>query len=104
MGFKMYVHTYVCVCVCVWVWVCEHRPVSVQFLFLAADILQNIQRCELDHHRRRRRPRLLFAAVAAAAAAATTAAAITVEGIFQSSVSCLMQFPNPHSNFIYSQA
>jgi hypothetical protein len=43
-------------------------------------------------------------AAAAAAAATTTAATITVEGIFQSSVSCLTQFPNPHSNFIYSHA
>jgi hypothetical protein len=38
MGFKIDVCMYVC----------EHRPVSVQFLFLAADILQNTKRWELD--------------------------------------------------------
>ena len=75
-----------------------HRPVSVQFLFLAAEILQNIQRYKLD---------LLLllvvlVVVVVVVVAAAAAAIITVEGRFQSAISCLIQFPNHHSNFIYS--
>jgi hypothetical protein len=72
----------------------EHRPVSVQFLFLAAEILQNMQRYKLDL--------LLLLVVLVVVVVAAAAAIITVEGRFQSAISCLIQFPNHHSNFIYS--
>jgi hypothetical protein len=62
---------------------CENRPVSVKFLFPAADILEtNTHRYEL----------VVVVVIVAAAAAVAAAATITVERMFQSAVSCLMQF------------